>query len=248
MVDVKLKVGVCGFARSQDSIFTNLRLLEVQTTFYKPMKKSTAETWRRRAPQEFEFTVKAWQLITHEPASPTYRKAGITIAENERDTYGFFRPTDNVFEAWSVTNEIGAALDAKIVVFQSPARFKENDVNSKNMRDFFRGIEQDRKDITMVWEQRGKWDRKTIGRLCEELNLIHGVDPFAEAPVTTGFAYFRLHGSPPGKRMYRYTYTDDDLKRLYDYCLNTGSPAVFVLFNNETMYDDALRFMKMMSG
>ncbi|RZN44293.1 MAG: DUF72 domain-containing protein [Methanophagales archaeon ANME-1-THS] len=247
MPNVKVKVGICGFARSQASIFTNLRLLEVQTTFYKPMKRSTAETWRHRAPQEFEFSIKAWQLITHEPTSPTYRKAGITIAENEVDRYGFFRPTDNVFEAWSVTNELRAALDAKIVVFQSPARFKETDANIKNMREFFRGIEQDRKEITMVWEQRGKWDRETIRSLCEELELVHGVDPFAEAPVTAGSAYFRLHGSPPGKRMYRYTYTDEDLTRLYEHCLNTGGPEVYVLFNNETMYDDALRFMKMVN-
>ena len=244
MLNVKVKVGVCGFARAQDTVFNNLRLLEVQTTFYKPMKRSTAETWRRRAPEEFEFTVKAWQLITHEPTSPTYRKAGIAIAENKVDTYGFFKPTENVFKAWSVTNEIREALDAKIVVFQAPASFKETEENKKNMREFFRGIEQDRKDITMVWEQRGKWDRKTIEKLCEELELIHGVDPFAEDPVTAGFAYFRLHGSPPGKRMYRYTYTDDDLKRLYEKCLNTGSPEVYVLFNNDTMYDDALRFMK----
>ena len=248
MVNVKVKVGVCGFARSQDTIFTNLRLLEVQTTFYKPMKRSTAENWRLHAPKEFEFTLKAWQLITHEPTSPTYRKARIAIAENEMDTYGFFRPTNNVFEAWSVTNEIREALDAKIVVFQSPASFKETEKNITNMRDFFRAIDKDRKDITMVWEHRGKWDRKTIAKLCEALELIHGVDPFAEAPVTSDFAYFRLHGSPPGKRMYRYTYTDDDLKRLYEKCLNTGSPEVYVLFNNDTMYDDALRFMKMVSG
>ena len=248
MVNVKVKVGVCGFARSQDTIFTNLRLLEVQTTFYKPMKRSTAENWRLHAPKDFEFTLKAWQLITHEPTSPTYRKARIAIAENEMDTYGFFRPTDNVLEAWSVTNEIRNALDAKIVVFQSPASFKETEKNITNMRDFFRAIDKDRKDITMVWEHRGKWDRKTIAKLCNALELVHGVDPFAEAPVTSDFAYFRLHGSPPGKRMCRYTYTDDDLKRLYEKCLNTGSPEVYVLFNNDTMYDDALRFMKMVSG
>ena len=184
-------------------------------------------------------------MITHEPTSPTYRKARIEVAENEVDTYGLFRPTDNVFEAWIVTNDLRKALDAKIVVFQSPASFKESDENITNMRDFFRAIDKERKDITMVWEHRGKWDRNTIEKLCTEFDLIHGVDPFAEYPVTSGFAYFRLHGSPPGKRMYRYTYTDDDLKRLYEKCLEARSSQVYVLFNNDTMYDDALRFMKM---
>ena len=69
---------------------------------------------------------------------------------------------------------------------------------------------------------------------------------FAGDPVTSaGFAYFRLHDSPPGKRMYRYTYTEDDLKELYEKCMNMNFSEVYVLFNNDTMYEDALRFMKM---
>jgi Uncharacterized conserved protein len=57
------------------------------------------------------------------------------------------------------------------------------------------------------------------------------------------FVYFRLHGSPPGKRMYRYTYTEEDLKRLHEKCMDFSQ--ICVLFNNYTMYEDALRFMKM---
>ena len=240
---VKVKVGICGFARSQDIVFANLRLLEVQTTFYKPMKKVTAEKWRMRAPKDFEFTLKAWQLITHEPTSPTYRKAKMKIEKGKTDKYGFFRPTDEVFEAWEVTNEIRKALDAKIVVFQCPASFKESEEHINNMRDFFRSIDN-KGDIKKIWEQRGGWSRNTIGKICAELGLIHCVDPFAAEPVTpAGLAYFRLHGSPPGKRMYRYTYTEEDLKELNGKCLNFTE--VYVLFNNNTMYEDALRFMKM---
>ena len=244
---VKIKVGICGFARSQDIVFTNLRLLEVQKTFYKPMLKSTAEKWRMRAPKDFEFTLKAWQLITHEPTSPTYRKSKLKIAEHEWNKYGFFRPTDKVFEAWEVTNEIRKELDAKIVVFQCPASFKESEENINNMRNFFRSI-NNRRDIQKIWEQRGKWSKNTIRKLCAELDLIHCVDPFADDPLTpAGFAYFRLHGSPPGKRMYRYTYKKEDLKELYERCMNKNFSEVYVLFNNNTMYGDALRFKELLS-
>jgi uncharacterized protein YecE (DUF72 family) len=205
------------------------------------MKQSTAEKWRLRAPKDFEFTVKAWQLITHEPTSPTYRKAKLKIDANEMEKYGFFRSTDRVFEAWKVTDEARKALDAKIVVFQCPPSFREKEENISNMRNFFQSI--DRKDIKMVWEPRGKWNKNTIKKLCEELDLIHCVDPFADDSATPDFAYFRLHGSPPGKRMYRYTYTEEDLKRLHEKCMNFS--RVCVLFNNHTMYEDALRFMKM---
>jgi len=211
------------------------------------MLKSTAEKWRMRTPKDFEFSLKAWQLITHEPTSPTYRKAKMKIDANEMGRYGFFRPTDKVFEAWEVTNEIRKALDAEIVVFQCPASFKEKEENINNMGDFFRSIAVDRRDTKIIWEQRGGWNKNTIRKICEELDLIHCVDPFADEPVTpAGFAYFRLHGSPPGKRMYRYTYTENDLKKLYEKCMHFSQ--VYVLFNNDTMYEDALRFMKMVSS
>ncbi|MHC1610664.1 MAG: DUF72 domain-containing protein [Candidatus Methanospirareceae archaeon] len=46
-----------------------------------------AERWRLRAPKEFEFTVKAWQLITHEPTSPTYRKARLGSSLLKQSSY-----------------------------------------------------------------------------------------------------------------------------------------------------------------
>jgi uncharacterized protein YecE (DUF72 family) len=171
----EITVGICGFARSQANIFAQLRLLEVQTTFYRSVNRATAESWWQRAPQEFEFTLKAWQLITHEPSSPTYRKARVDIPAEMSDRYGCFRPTEDVAEAWAVTNEIREALNAKVVVFQTPPRFKETAENIRNLREFFRTIAPDRKGITMVWEERGGWDRRRVAKLCEELELVHGV-------------------------------------------------------------------------
>ena len=46
-----------------------------------------------------------------------------------------------------------------------------------------------------------------------------------------------------GNEMYRYTYTDDDLRELYAKC--RGIEQVYVLFNNETMYEDAMRFTRL---
>ena len=132
-----ITVGICGFARAQATIFITLSLLEVQQTFYRPPKGATAEAWRARAPSNFESSVKAWQLITHEPNSPTYRKAGIELAERDRDRYGSFRQTEQVSVAWAKTNEIRDALGAKIVVFQTPARFNESPEHLNNLRAFF---------------------------------------------------------------------------------------------------------------
>lgn len=93
-----LLVGCCGFPASLEKYFQTLKLVEVQKTFYRPPMPSTATKWRESAPEEFEFTVKAWQLITHPPESPTYKKANLVI--KNRENYGFFKPTKEVFEAW----------------------------------------------------------------------------------------------------------------------------------------------------
>ena len=75
----EIKTGCCGFAGAQGDYFDRFRLIEIQDTFYQLPQLKTAERWRRTAPEGFEFLIKAWQLITHLPASPTYRRVGEEI-------------------------------------------------------------------------------------------------------------------------------------------------------------------------
>ncbi|HHF59326.1 MAG TPA: DUF72 domain-containing protein, partial [Thermoplasmatales archaeon] len=58
-------------------------------------------------------------------------------------------------------------------------------------------------------------------------------------------AYLRLHGSPPGARMYNYRYTDEDLQVLLDIVREMRVRESYILFNNIYMFDDALRFRKL---
>ena len=46
--------------------------------------------------------------------------------------------------------------------------------------------------------------------------------------------------------MYRYTYTDADLGRLREICMEYDD--AYVMFNNETMHRDAIRFEKSLPG
>ena len=199
-----IKTGCCGFPKGMQHYFEEFRLVELQTTFYKLPRLETARKWRAMAPRNFEFTLKVSQLITHEPRSPTYRRSGIKIPEDKEAVYGSFRPTEEVFSAWEGTKEICEALESRIVVFQCPASFKPTAEHVKNMKEFFSSIRRrtvrDR-SLELVWEPRGRWDARVIGELCEDLKLSHCTDPFAADVVhATQIAYFRLHGSPPGKR------------------------------------------------
>ncbi|MGH8729330.1 MAG: DUF72 domain-containing protein [Burkholderiales bacterium] len=67
-------VGCCGFPMAKPEYFKRFPTVEVQQTFYQPPRPETLRNWRRAAPPEFQFHLKAWQRITHESSSPTYRR------------------------------------------------------------------------------------------------------------------------------------------------------------------------------
>lgn len=160
-----IKVGCCGFPCAKSKYYKEFALAEIQKTFYKLPRIELAYKWRNDAPENFEFTIKASQLITHTPSSPTYRKAKIDISEDKKGSYGSFRNTDEVFRAWEETKKIANALKANLILFQSPASFKPESNNIENIRNFFSKIE--REGFKLVWEPRGKWSGNLIKEQCE---------------------------------------------------------------------------------
>jgi len=237
--DHQIKGGCCGFAAAQKKYFELFEVIEIQQTFYQLPEIKTAEKWRSAAPSGFEFTIKAWQLITHTPSSPTYRRLMERIDPAKPDRYGGFRPTPEVMDAWKRTAAFARTLGAGIIVFQCPASFRPLEQNVKNMERFFRKI--DRAGFTFAWEPRGEWPEDLIERLCEELGLIHCVDPFKNEPLFGAIDYFRLHGAAD----YIYTYSDQELESLRK---KLKRKPTYVMFNNNTMNEDALRFLKIIAG
>src|SRR6202161_4552362 len=111
-------VGCCGWTQAQEKYVKTFDAIELQTTFYQPPGDAAARKWKLQAPPAFRFCMKAWQLITHTPSSPTYRRLKFGIAESERELYGNFRPTEQVALAWQRTREIANIIDAHVIVFQ----------------------------------------------------------------------------------------------------------------------------------
>lgn len=237
---MQIKIGCCGFRRAQANYYRHFELIEIQKTFYQPPMLRTARRWREEAPEGFEFTLKAWQLITHTPSSSTYRRLRMEIPVGRRDRYGSFRPTGEVLTAWKRTKEIAQALSARIVLFQCPASFTPTEEHKRNMRSFFG--ELDRGGLTFAWEPRGEWKDEEIEALCRELDLVYCVDPFKRQPVYGDFAYFRLHGVTG----YRYRYTDEDLRRLLGWCRDFDK--AYCLFNNISMWEAASKFRQLVNS
>jgi len=232
-------VGCCGWSEAQPRYVTDFPAIELQTTFYQPPADAVAMRWKALAPLEFVFCMKAWQLITHTPSSPTYRRLKLPIGDQETDLYGSFRPTEQVRLAWERTSEIAAIVDARVIVFQCPKSFLPTRENTRNLSAFFRDI--DRGGRTLAWEPRGDdWSPALVHDLCAANHLIHCVDPFESDPAYGETLYWRLHG----KGSYRYKYTDDDLAALHSKLLayqHLPGPN-YILFNNIYSKDDALRF------
>jgi uncharacterized protein YecE (DUF72 family) len=233
----KLRIGTCGFRSKKEAYAKRLSTVEVQHTFYQPPLATTLRRWRDEMPDDFEFTLKAWQLITHESTSPTYRRLRRKLTEKEMAESGAFRWKPIVKEAWNVTLESAKAMEARTVLFQCPAKFEPTKQNLKNLEKFFSKI--DRGNLNFAWEPRGPaWSDETIKKLCGDLDLWHAVDPFARNTVTPDRCYFRLHG----RVRWRYQYEDSELEELAT--MIPKDNLAYVFFNNITMIDDAERFQK----
>lgn len=241
-------VGCCGFPEAKRAYYAEFPLVELQSTFYQPPSLGVAARWRSEAPPGFQFTMKAWQVITHPASSPTYRRMRRRPPNDDPHGYGLFQPSEEVRRAWRLSHALAATLRAPAILFQCPAAFRPEDANIEHLRLF---VQEARGDvgtsIALVWEPRGNWDTAMVRDLCQELGLTHCVDPLISQPAAGSFAYFRLHG---GAR-YRHRCSEAEMQRLVDVCreqLAVGRRPVYVLFNNIAMLDDARRFQRLLAG
>ena len=204
-----LKIGLCGFTMSAAEYFETFPVVEVQQTFYEPPAAATLERWRAQAPPAFEFTIKAWQILTHAATSTTYRRLKTPLTAGQKQECGRFQWNDTTRMAWDRTRASARILRATAILFQCPASFRPVRENIENMRRFFAAVERP-PGVRFLWEPRGPWPEDAIATLCRELDLTHVVDPFLQGSVTSGLTYWRLHG-----RGSAYTsYTDEELATL----------------------------------
>ena len=231
---------MCGFTIGAAQYYKQFRVVEVQQTFYDPPPNSTLERWRAQAPADFEFTMKAWQVITHLGTSRTYRRLKSPFSDTQRAEAGAFRPTPTVLAAWQRTVECAQILRATAILFQCPASFRATDDNVANMRAFFRAIERPR-GVRLMWEPRGPWPDDLVESLCRELELVHAVDPFVRPSLTPELLYWRLHGN--GSHWARYT--DEELHQIDAWLREGRGDEAYLLFNNVPRIHDVRRYREL---
>lgn len=245
-----IKIGCCGIRTTRRKYFETHKIVEIQQTFYKIPSKETLKRWRSEAPKDFEYAIKAWQVITHSPSSPTWRKAGIKVPEHVKDKYGLLRPTKENFDAWNKVIEAAEILEAQIIIVQTPPSFGYTEETLNNAIEFFRKVSENR--FIIVWEPRGNWlyHKDKIAHVVNETKIVHCVDPFIIEPVNlVKIGYFRLHGKNHRWPNYKYRYTEEDLMKLLIKIMHIREKysisTFYVLFNNIYMYEDSLRFKEL---
>lgn len=250
--DPVIKVGSCGYGNIKGGLkkyVTMFNVVELQSTFYNLPKIQTAKKWlqiARSINPNFEFTLKAWQGITHPPDSPTWKRSKI---KPDKDM-GFLKPTERNFSSWKKIIDIAKALESRFIIVQTPPSFEPNEININNMKIFFSSIDRD--NFIIGWDPRGTWRDKPseIMKLCNELNLVHVVDPFRTLPLSElSQVYFRLHGIGGKEYNYKYKYSETDLIKLFDIIkdqINKNKSEIYVMFNNFEMINDALRFISIL--
>ncbi|MDP8998813.1 MAG: DUF72 domain-containing protein [Myxococcota bacterium] len=238
-----MKVGLCGFTVAMEAYAASFPVVEVQQTFYEPPSDITMRRWLAATPPGLEFTVKAWQLVTHPATSPTYRRLKRALAPDERSECGGFRDSEIVREALARSLACARVLSATAILFQCPASFRPEGANVERLRAFFTRIANPIRPtgLRYLWEPRGPaWSVRAslAGDLCKELELVHVVDPFVTPPAGEGGAYYRLHGITGA----RHVYTDAELRRLVD----MTPESAYVMFNNIPRVSDAKRFLQLL--
>lgn len=220
-----LKIGCCGFPIAKEKYYKEFNLVEINSTFYKIPSIKIAQKWRNEVPENFEYTLKAYQGITH-----TYRM------EAKKECIDYL---NKMIELCNI-------LKSKILLFQTPKSFTPEYLNKAEK--FFSKIKHNK--IKIVWETRGeKWLEvyDKLSKILEKYSITHVVDPFINKPCYINeIAYYRLHGL--SKKIYYYKFSDNDLLNLKEKIFNysKGAKEIHVLFNNINMYEDSLRFKELL--
>jgi len=206
--------------------------IEVDSTFYRPMPRSYAESWAERVEDnpDFRFTAKLWKRFTH-----------------ERDTAW---STEDVKLAREVLEGLRASRRLGAVLMQFPWSFRNNEKNQEWLRDVIKEFE----DFPVVLEVRHlSWDtpeffgqlkERGVGFVNIDQPMFHdSIAPSARATAHVGYVrvhgrnykdWFRENAGPEAR--YNFLYSAEQLKpwakRAEEIAQRPETDEVYVVTNN----------------
>ncbi|MGA3060172.1 MAG: DUF72 domain-containing protein [Candidatus Bathyarchaeia archaeon] len=190
--------------------------VEVNYTFYEFPDIRLVEAWRKMVPEDFTFSVRCHQNLTH--------KVG-------------FRPVNEAYEIFYQTRSYCDVLRSQYLVLETPAKYVIESENLHRAKDFFSSLNLD--GIKLVWEYRAPMT-PTVTNLMEDFGIIHCVDLSKENPsYNSDVTYSRLFGK--GQQNI-YQFADSELVEIDQKAQATRSKTVILSYHGVRMNSDAVRF------
>jgi uncharacterized protein YecE (DUF72 family) len=202
-------------------------VVEINSSFYRPHRRSTYERWRASVPEAFRFAVKLPRVITHE----------LGLARCQNETLSFM--------------QAAAGLEHKLAVILvqlPPSRLFEQAIAAA----FFNMLRQQTAAQIICEARNPSWFARDATAVFEAYRITRVVaDPvplgceFTAQPHAQ-FAYFRLHGSP---RMYYSHYSIDYLQGVA--AAAAASAETWCIFDNTAAaaaWPDAITLQRLIAA
>jgi uncharacterized protein YecE (DUF72 family) len=199
--------------------------VEINSTFYRPCAPQTAESWVKRTPDDFEFTVKVWRQFTH-------NKDGFSTEDLKQFKEGL-RPLVE-----------GRKLGCLLIQF--PASFKATEDSTNRLKRLLEEFAEYEKAVELrhqSWDDSASLlaEHGAVGAFIDEPKFQTSIH---QDPSTSGdLLYLRLHGRQFSKwwkhehrnERYDYLYTVDEIRPYVERLkqkMEKGLKRAYTFFNN----------------
>jgi len=195
--------------------------VEVNSTFYAFPDLKLVESWRRRVPQDFEFSVRLNKAATHKHK---------------------LEPNEETFKVFDYTTQICKILGSELIVVQTPEDLQYDQKKVQSVKDFFESVNLT--GLRIAWEvRRGKKKMpEALINVMQERNVIHCVDLSREDPsYESDQLYTRLFGKGEHNL---HQFSDGELLEIDGRTKRKEYEKITVSFHNVRMYKDAARYKR----
>jgi uncharacterized protein YecE (DUF72 family) len=190
--------------------------VEVNYTFYEYPDVRLVQSWRKTVPNNFTFSVKCHQDLTH--------NIGLV-------------PTDQAYEIFNQMQRYCYILGSPFLVLETPARYLVTKENATDAHDFFSSLQT--AGLRLVWEYRAPITQTVIDMM-QNFGIVQCVDLSKQSPsYNLDVTYSRLFGK--GQHNI-YQFTDVELAEIDHKAKQTHSKTVVLSYHGARMSTDAARF------
>jgi len=193
--------------------------VEVNSTFYEIPNFRTVQSWRKKVPENFQFSVRCNNRLTHE-----------LKFESVPEAYAIMDKMAKIYEI----------LKAEILHFQTPPSFQYNKTNCEKVKDFLESA--DIRNLRIALEKRNPIPFTPIfTRTLQDLGIIHCVDLLKgiEPTYSSDILYTRLFGKGPHNV---YQPLDSEIKQIVEVASQEGTKKAVIVTHSMKMFKDATRF------